>query len=197
MARSDIDYPRRVMVDDTDPQILYDTGWDLDGSNFNDFGVFGDPYNNTMRGTTSAKAGFKFTFEGDFVQVRGAKDNRKILRPLNATYDSLNLFPTYTCHIDGEPVVPFGYPSSKYVVTNLVLCERGQLSKARHTISMEIKVSDPNSQAFWIDSIEYSPLDNADVTSKVLRIDSSDSGCVYRNSSGGWETDNYHHPSLR
>ena len=63
----DHQYPRRIVVDDTDPQITYDTGnWNMDISSFDSYGIWGDPYNKTLRGTKSKTASFTFTFEGMF-----------------------------------------------------------------------------------------------------------------------------------
>ncbi|KAL0060166.1 hypothetical protein AAF712_013060 [Marasmius tenuissimus] len=189
MVDFDFAYPRRVIVDDTDSRITYSEPWTLDRAAFSDYGITGEPYNKTMTGTKSATASFTFTFEGDFVQVRGAKDNRKIPpSPPSSLNDSLGLFPNYTCQIDNHSIPPSPYNINKYWVTNVVLCERGQLSKARHTLTMNITINDLEKQIFWLDSIQYSPLDNADLTEQVLKVDSSDSkSCSFRDwSSGSW-----------
>ena len=65
MNPNDLAYPRRIVVDDTDPRITYTTGnWDLNVSSFDSFGIMGDPYNNTLKGTNSQFASFTFSFEG-------------------------------------------------------------------------------------------------------------------------------------
>ncbi|KAK1222435.1 hypothetical protein PQX77_014720 [Marasmius sp. AFHP31] len=172
-----VQYPRRIIVDDTDPRITYGTGsWDLDGSAFVNNGVLGDPYNKTMRGTNSARASLTFSFEGDYIQVRGARDNRKIPPPSNDTgFDSQNDFPEFTCQIDNE-FEPFPRYATyyKYYITNVPLCEKANLSKGRHTLTMTITINDPSRQVFWLDSIEYSPLPTADLTKEVLREYSND-----------------------
>ncbi|KAK1227588.1 hypothetical protein PQX77_009406 [Marasmius sp. AFHP31] len=183
-------YPRRIIVDDKDLRVIYsDTNtWNLDISSFNDYGTLGEPYNRTMTGTASEKASFTFTFEGNFFQVRGAKDNRKILALSNTRdpMDDLSLFPNYTCKIDNEPIPPIKYESPRVFVTNLVLCE-GELSSAEHTLTMDITLNNPEDQIFWVDSIEYSPLETANMTKQVLKVDSSDSrSCFYSNSSKEW-----------
>ncbi|KAK1221347.1 hypothetical protein PQX77_015848 [Marasmius sp. AFHP31] len=192
MARpSDLEYPRRIVVDDTDPRIAYDSGtWNFDASTFDNFGIFGDPYNRTMRGTNSGKAGFTFSFEGDFIQVKGAKDNRKISRPANSTVDSVNSLPKYTCQVDGSSISTIDYRPYMYDITNNVLCEAPRLSKGPHTLTMNITLNNPNSQMFWLDSIEYAYLEGADLSKEVVKIDASDPvSCTYHNDSGAWKGD--------
>ncbi|KAK1231870.1 hypothetical protein PQX77_005007 [Marasmius sp. AFHP31] len=173
----EVQYPQRIMVDDIDPRITYGTGSrDLDGSAFVNNGVLGDPYNKTMRGTNSARASLAFSFEGDYIQVRGARDNGKIPPPLNDTgFDVPNTFPVFTCQIDND-FEPFPRYATyyKYYVTNVPLCEKANLSKGRHTLTMTITINDPSRQVFWLDSIEYSPLATANLTQEVLRVYSND-----------------------
>ncbi|KAK1228800.1 hypothetical protein PQX77_008154 [Marasmius sp. AFHP31] len=189
MARlSDFEYPRRIIVDDTDPRVTYDSGtWNFDASTFENIGIYGDPYNRTMRGTNSDKAGFTFSFEGDFIQIKGAKDNRKILRPSNSTFDSVDSLPGYTCQVDGFSIQKVDYHSYIYDITNNVLCEASDLSKGPHTLTMNITLNNPNSQIFWLDSIEYAYLEGADLSKEVVKIDASDPiSCMYNNDTGVW-----------
>ncbi|KAJ8081311.1 hypothetical protein PM082_007146 [Marasmius tenuissimus] len=192
---SDIEYPRRIVVDDTDPRVIYDSGaWNLDASTFSDFGVFGDPYNRTMSGTNSPKAGFTFHFEGDFIQIKGAKDNRNMSSQKtiesNSTFDSMDSLPKYTCQVDGFFVPAIGYRPLVYEITNNVLCEADRLSKGPHTLTMNITLDDPNAQIFWLDSIEYAYLEGTDLSKEVVKIDGSDSiSCVYHNQTGSWHND--------
>ncbi|KAL0057647.1 hypothetical protein AAF712_015707 [Marasmius tenuissimus] len=51
---------------------------------------------------------------------------------------------------------------------------------------MDITLNNPKDQIFWVDSIEYSPLDSANITKQVLKVDSSDSSCFYSNGSNEW-----------
>ncbi|KAL0063150.1 hypothetical protein AAF712_009940 [Marasmius tenuissimus] len=183
---SDIKYPRRIVVDDTDPRVIYDSGaWNFDTSTFGDCGVFGDPYNRTMSGMNSPKAGFTFHFEGDFIQMKGAKDNRKISRPSNSTFDSVDSLPKYTCQVDGFPVPAIGYRPLVYESTNNVLCEADRLSEGPHTLIMNITLDDPDTQIFWFDSIEYAYLEGADLSKEVVKIDGGDSiSRIYHNQTG-------------
>ncbi|KAJ8091471.1 hypothetical protein AAF712_011509 [Marasmius tenuissimus] len=187
MSNFDIQYPRRIIVDDKDPRITYEGVWNFDETTFVNGGTNGDPYNQSMTGTNSAQTSFTFTFEGDFVQVRGAKDNHKIPPPANSPQqDSLDLFPTYTCQVDNNSVKHVEYASFIGSTTNLVMCEE-QLPKGRHTLTMNITVSVPEKQIFWLDSIEYSPVDTANLAEEVLKVDSSDiRSCFYSNTSNEW-----------
>ncbi|KAL0563112.1 hypothetical protein V5O48_018964 [Marasmius crinis-equi] len=185
---SDLEYPRRVVVDDTDPRITYDSGsWNFDASTFENKGVLGDPYNKTMRGTNSGEAKFSFAFEGEFIQVKGAKDNRKISRPANSTSDDPSKLPKYTCQVDGGNTSHVEYLSNMYWITNNVLCEQSRLSKGNHTLTMTITLSDTDAQTFWLDSLEYAPLEGADLSKEVLKIDASDPNIIYQNSTGSWD----------
>ncbi|KAL0573736.1 hypothetical protein V5O48_008212 [Marasmius crinis-equi] len=187
---SDLEYPRRIIVDDTDPRIAYDSGsWSFDVSAFDNFGIFGNPYNGTMRGTNSEEAKFSFTFEGEFIQVKGAKDNRRISHSENSELDDISRLPTYMCQVDGSPIEHVNYESDIYETTNNVLCEQAHLSKGNHTLIMTIMLNDTSTQTFWLDSLEYAPLENADLSKEVLKIDASDPSITFHNDSGSWRTD--------
>ncbi|KAJ8091496.1 hypothetical protein PM082_024414 [Marasmius tenuissimus] len=175
-------YLRRIMVDNTDPRIVYDTAssWKFGQSDFNNVQTFGEPYNQTLTGTNVDKASFTFIFEGEFIQVRGARDSQ----------DSS---PQFSCEVDANSAQSvdaqvFGYNDS-YATTNLVLCEKGGLTKAQHTLTVNITIGNLSTDAFWLDSVEYSPLDDADLTQRVLRVDWRDfDHCSYSNSTGEWNT---------
>ncbi|KAK1224315.1 hypothetical protein PQX77_012783 [Marasmius sp. AFHP31] len=141
-----------------------------------------------MKGTNSQIASFTFQFEGDYVQVRGAKDNTKISRAANSTHDSLDLLPRYTCQVDGVPIKTFDYRENIHDTTNNRLCEQAHLTKNGHTLTMNITVKDSNTQVFWLDSIEYAPLNDANLTQQVIWVDSSDErSCSYHNEDGDWK----------
>ncbi|KAJ8081310.1 hypothetical protein PM082_007145 [Marasmius tenuissimus] len=182
---SDFEYTRRVIIDDTDPRVSYDSGtWNLDASAFDNFGMFGEPYNRTMRGATSPKAGFTFHFEGDFIQIRGAKDNRKISH--NDTFDSPDSLPKYICQVDGNNIQNVSYIPYIYATTNNVLCEGTRLPSGSHTLTMNITLDDPNKQIFWLDSIEYAYPEGADLSREVVKVQAGDRSCEYHNNSGTW-----------
>ncbi|KAL0070336.1 hypothetical protein AAF712_002524 [Marasmius tenuissimus] len=52
---------------------------------------------------------------------------------------------------------------------------------------MNITNHDPGREVFWLDSVEYSPLGNANITEHVLKVDSNDiKSCSYQNNSEEW-----------
>ncbi|KAK1234643.1 hypothetical protein PQX77_002146 [Marasmius sp. AFHP31] len=77
-----------------------------------------------------------------------------------------------------------------FAITNNVLCEASRLSKGPHTLTMNITLDNPNSQMFWLDSIEYAYLEGADLSQQVVKVDASDPvSCTYHNDTGAWKVD--------
>ncbi|KAF9257481.1 hypothetical protein L218DRAFT_975162 [Marasmius fiardii PR-910] len=184
---SDLEYPRRVVVDDTDSRIKYDSGsWTIDNNSFDSITRLGAPYNGTQHGTASTTASFSFQFEGDFVQVRGGKDNRKITRPDGVVSDNTTLLAKWTCSIDGSPITSGSYYVYMFDTTHNMLCEQSHLSHSPHTLTVNVTIDDPNTQMFWLDKIEYSPLPGANLAQEVMKFDASDSSIQYDNSTGAW-----------
>ena len=131
-------------------------------------------------------------FPGNYIQVKGAKDNNKITRPANYTEDPLDLLPTWTCQLDDTPVriKTHEYAKGSRDTTDIRLCEQGDLTPTRHTVRVNVNVTDPNTQAFWLDSIEYASLDSTNLpANEVVRVDSSDPSCTYHD--GTWEDRDY------
>ncbi|KAK7039091.1 hypothetical protein VNI00_010261 [Paramarasmius palmivorus] len=179
--RTDTQYPRRVIVDDTDPRIQYVGDWTLDVGSFDNLSIFGPPYNHTLHGTQQNGASFLFEFEGEFVQARGAFDNRKTplaRQPLQ--------FAQWFCQVDGHNMSYYETPEVQ-VKTHVVLCEQEALTLGQKHI-LNLTVINPDTQMLWVDEIEYQPVDGANLQNEVLKVDSSDPSVTYRNSSGEWDT---------
>ncbi|ESK91138.1 hypothetical protein Moror_9541 [Moniliophthora roreri MCA 2997] len=182
-------FPRRVVVDDTDPRVKYETqSWQLDTAEFfNNMSSLGSVYNNTMHGTSQNSATFSFTFEGEYASVWGAKDNRNI--PKNGTNDDLAKLPRWQCQVDELPIESFQYEAFTDWITNLLLCETSGLSLAvPHTLTVNISIEDPQTQMFWFDKIEYTPGPNVELAGETMKFDSSDTSLQYNNGSGSWTT---------
>jgi hypothetical protein len=209
MIPLDTAYPRRVVIDDTSPRINYGgSSWSFDNTGvLNSLTVNGPPYNGTMHGTRQNETSFSFTFEGalslpnfhsttltlltgTFVQVRGAKDNRNI--PATASDPSQDnvkgtVFPNWNCEVDGQMATNYFYQSSRYAITDNILCDQANLQPGSHTLTVTAIISDPSTQMFWFDRIEYAPLPDAALEGEVMKIDASDSSVRYDNSTGSWK----------
>ncbi|KAF9260634.1 hypothetical protein L218DRAFT_565684 [Marasmius fiardii PR-910] len=184
---SDFAYPRRVVVDDTDPRIKYESGtWTIDNDSFDGITRMGAPYNRTQHGTASSTASFSFQFEGEFVQVRGSKDNRKITRPKGVVVDDSTQLAKWTCSIDGDQIQSGYYYAEIFDVTHNMLCEQSHLSRTLHTLSVNVTLDDPTTQMFWLDKIEYAPLPGANLAQEVIKFDASDPSIQFDNSTGAW-----------
>ncbi|KAK7062918.1 hypothetical protein VNI00_000416 [Paramarasmius palmivorus] len=173
---SNKNYPRRVVVDDTDQRLQYSGAWSLDTGSFDERGSYGAPYRRTMHGTNETGASFSFDFEGDYILVRGARDVRNSGKA-----------PTWTCQVDGGiiPVFSYGNPAQ---VTHQVLCEQRRLSRRSHTLTVNVTIDNPADQTFWVDYVEFSHVPEANIDGETIRIDSSDwSSITYSNTTGQWE----------
>ncbi|EEB95664.1 hypothetical protein MPER_05327, partial [Moniliophthora perniciosa FA553] len=187
---SNVLFPRRIVIDDTDPRVKYETGsWSLDDTGtFDSLSSFGGAYNRTMHGSNENSASFSFTFEGGYVSVWGAKDTRNIQQN-GAGQDDLTKLAQWRCQVDGTPIQRVNYLTSVDRVTNNLLCETNGLSTSTHVLTLNVTIEDPQTQMFWLDKIEYTPGPNVDLAGEVMKFDSSDVNVRYDNNSGSWIPD--------
>ncbi|KAK7030822.1 hypothetical protein VNI00_013930 [Paramarasmius palmivorus] len=193
---SDIAFPRRIVLDDTDSRVKYSGSWSLDDiGSFNILGSLGPVYNNTMHGSSSNAASFSVTFEGEYIAVWGAKDTRKIRR--TSSKDDLAMLPQWRCQVDGSTIQRVDYFKDVNHITNNLLCETGGLSTTTpHTLTVNVSIEDPQTQTFWMDKIEYSPGLDAESAGEVMKFDSSHVNVKYHNTSGYWFRDVGHSGEL-
>ncbi|KAK7049993.1 hypothetical protein VNI00_005424 [Paramarasmius palmivorus] len=197
--QSDFDYPRRIVIDDTDARISYEgEPWVLDIGSFDNVGIFGAPYNHTSHGTNKDGASLSFTFEVPCYDLRevvsrylrsSSGDQRQPCVQLQGRipFDDINALAKWACHVDGIQIPSQPYLQEFNFITDRVLCEKGGLApESLHTLSVEAVIDDPGTQVFWVDRIEYAPLPNASLDNVVLKIDGSDSSLRYSNASGEW-----------
>ncbi|KAK7023652.1 hypothetical protein VNI00_016614 [Paramarasmius palmivorus] len=159
---SNSQFPRRIVIDDTDPRVEYETGtWSLDDAGtFDDLSSFGAAFKHTMHGTNEDTASFSFMFQGEYVSV------------------------------DGSPIQRINYLTPINRITNNLLCEGGGLSPdTPHVLTLNVSIQNPETQMFWLDKIEYTPGTNVNVAGEVMKFDSSDVNVRYDNNSGSWIPD--------
>ncbi|KAK7030819.1 hypothetical protein VNI00_013927 [Paramarasmius palmivorus] len=180
---SDTQFPRRIVIDDTDSRVKYETGtWSLDTSRtFDNLGTFGAAFNGTMHGTNQNTASFSFTFEGEYVSVWGTKDNRKI-QPNDDNEDDLTELAQWQCQVDGSPIQRVNYITFANCVTNLLLCETDNLDpNIPHVLTLNVSITNPPTQMFWLDKIEYMPGPKTRLAGETMKFDSTDVNVRYDN----------------
>ncbi|KAF8157835.1 hypothetical protein B0H34DRAFT_706329 [Crassisporium funariophilum] len=155
---------RRLVADDTSPDIHYTGPWTQDVGTQDNTGNFGPPFRNTQH-KTIADASFSYAFSGTLVSIMGTTqiDNS------TGVVD-----PQWSCFVDNVQVDtgdPFPFPEN-----NWPLCTARTLSDGLHVITVNVTVK---AQPFWFDQIQYIPssvvpLDNAtilvDIPDPIIRF---------------------------
>ncbi|KAF9255239.1 hypothetical protein L218DRAFT_358086 [Marasmius fiardii PR-910] len=60
------------------------------------------------------------------------------------------------------------------------------MSRRSHTLTVNVTIDDPTNQMFWLDYLEYAPLEDVNLDGNTLKIDSSDVRVTYNNGSAQW-----------
>jgi hypothetical protein len=172
---------RWVVVDDTDPSIVYSGPWFLDSSGSQDnVGNFGPPYLETLHGT-SADGSVSFEFNGaSFHLVLLNHHSPTTPTPVgtavevwgtNANLNTTNPDPTLQCFIDDASIgrdTPFAFAEN-----NWRLCAQTGLEDGLHKLSIQVKVQSP-AKTFWLDQIRYIPSPTLLLDNRTIMIDNTD-----------------------
>ncbi|CAA7269979.1 unnamed protein product [Cyclocybe aegerita] len=151
---------RRVVVDDTSPDISYSGPWFQDQGSQNTIGFAGFAYKSTLHGTKS-NASLSLPFSGSQVQVLGTN------RMLN---DSGIIDPTWECFIDNISIG--STPPSPVSANRWLFCEQLSLLDGPHVLTLNATIR--INQTFWFDTIEYVPSPGVSLENKAIGIDSLD-----------------------
>jgi len=169
---------RYVLIDDTNPGIAYSGPWFEVTNTQIDTGVFGPPFQNTLHGV-NVTANLTFPFNGSEVFVYGT-----YVIPATGLPPAV----TVECLVD---FISIGGPPADDSENNWLFCgtEKGQfqLQDGLHFLTVQVNMSDLNTQPFWFDRIQYAPSTNVSLNQPLLRIDSTDTAIQY---SPGWQSMN-------
>ena len=179
MSSSSSPPTRHVVLDDTDPSILYNgPGWALaTGDAEQDFGNFGPVYNNSLHQVSDTPgASFQFQFNGESyfvlacgyrvahyiqgtrVQILGSLDN-----------DGGKPIPQWTCFVDG---ILFGNTTSNGIRENsITLCDSKDIADGAHNVNVSVVTSGP---IFYFDYVWYDPSPSVSLTNSVIKVDNND-----------------------
>ncbi|KAF7368604.1 hypothetical protein MVEN_00184300 [Mycena venus] len=164
---------RKVLVDDTDPSIQYGSeGWFVADPSTLIHGNFGPIYNATSHATTSSNSTLSYSFNGTSILVQGTID---------MSTDANNVTdPSWDCLVDGIKI-----PSKtfQFQENNWPLCQQDNIASGSHVLTIQVK---SQGQAFYFDSLVYTPTLDAVFPSVVLIYTDGDTALNY---SSGWKED--------
>ncbi|KAF8878778.1 hypothetical protein BD779DRAFT_1180873 [Infundibulicybe gibba] len=172
-------HPRRVIVDDTDPQIQYsasdhwilnaDAGqWPFAGGNPDKSGQSGQPFRSTTHLAVSASSSLSFRFRGSSPQIFGTNINTLI-----------------GCFISGTGIPPIKWRPTRS--NHMLQCDGTGFADedGEYTVTLNASAVHPGPNAlFWFDYITYIPSPSAPLETATLLVDSLDQAVVY---TSGWQ----------
>ncbi|KAF5316677.1 hypothetical protein D9619_006223 [Psilocybe cf. subviscida] len=160
---------RRVVVDDSDPRILYSSSpsWFTISDPMANVGNYGPTYNSTQHGTHSS-ASFEFNFSGTQIFVFGTTHIQKANNTTGYT-------PNWQCFIDHVSVGatdPFEFPEN-----NWTLCSARGLADGKHTLRVE--ANSTNGAIFYFDYLRYAPSDSVPLENESIMVNNLDPAIQY------------------
>ncbi|KJA21299.1 hypothetical protein HYPSUDRAFT_67824 [Hypholoma sublateritium FD-334 SS-4] len=164
-----------IMVDDTDPGIVYSGPWVADKGNLDSDGIWGPPYLSTVHGTTS-QASFSYKFSGSSFTLTGALQVPRTPNSGNTTWQ---------CILDGASIT---VNDPAQVENRVQFCGQGGLTDGPHTLV--VKAVGTSQQTFWFDLLQYIPSSGTSLASAAVYSDASNPLVQY---GGDWST---HYPGF-
>ena len=181
---------RRLLVDDTNPNIQYSGPWFTAQNTQLNTGNLGPPFQNTLHGV-NISASFSYSFSGmsrwlvcfialSLVFGRFSGSEVIVLGTSITTNASGTQDPTWECFVDN---ISIGWNLSAGARTenHWVFCQSGLLPDGPHVLSTNVTVL--RQQTFWFDQIQYVPSSNVPLDNSTVMIDSTDPAVQY---SSGW-----------
>ena len=181
---------RLVLVDDTDPNILYSGPWSIAQNPQLSTGTNGPPFQNTLH-SVKENASFSYSFSGmsrwlvclialSLVFGRFSGSQLIVLGTSITTNASGTQDPTWECFVDGISI-GWNISAGSETENSWVFCRNDLIKDGPHVLSMNVTVL--HLQNFWFDQIQYLPSSNVPLYNSTLRVDSSDPAVQY---SSGW-----------
>ncbi|KDR76180.1 hypothetical protein GALMADRAFT_139913 [Galerina marginata CBS 339.88] len=159
--------PRRIIVDDTDPNINYSGPWFQDRGSLDDIEHGGPPWNSTVHGV-NANASLSYNFTGSEISLYGTVNHREVDTNGGANF-------SLECSIDG---VTIRHKAPSVLENNQVVCEAHSLSEGSHLIEITATISN-SSNTFWFDHLHYLPFADVPLDDATIWVGPSDPAIQY------------------
>ena len=181
---------RLVLVDDTNPNILYSGPWVPTENTQLNTGTNGPPFQNTLH-TVQANASLTYSFSGmsrwlvclttlSLVFGRFTGSEVTVLGTSIFTNATATPDPTWECFIDSISI-GWNISAGSGTENSWVFCQTDLLQDQPHVLTVNVTVL--HKQPFLFDQIQYLPSSNVPLYNTTVRVDSSDPAVQY---SSGW-----------